>query len=216
VAVDRLVLFVHGLWMPGPESLWFRRRVAELCDARAALFAWRTTAEEPRAVAERLLAAIAQQQPAQLHLVGHSLGGLAVLKFLELHPGQPPGRVVLLGSPTQGSLAAEEFVSRFGVARRMVGPMVREEILAEGARRVRRWADPTRPLGVIAGNRSLGIGRLFARFSEPNDGTVAVRETQLDGAADRITLPVSHLGMMVSPEVASQTAHFLREGRFSL
>jgi hypothetical protein len=98
----------------------------------------------------------------------------------------------------------------------MVGPMVREEILAEGARRVRRWADPARPLGVIAGNRSLGIGRLFARFSEPNDGTVAVRETQLDGAADRITLPVSHLGMMASPEVASQTAHFLREGRFSL
>lgn len=211
-----VVLFVHGLWMPGPESLWFRRRVARLSGAEPALFSWRTTLEQPDAVTDRLTLQVAALRADRLHVVGHSLGGLAVLRWLRRYPEQPAGRVVLLGSPMAGSIAAEEFIQRFGVARQLVGPMVQQEILDEGARRAHRWDFASRQLGTIAGTRSIGIGRFFARFSEPNDGTVAVRETEIAGATDRLSLPVSHLGMMVSAEVAAQTAHFLREGKFSL
>jgi hypothetical protein len=69
---------------------------------------------------------------------------------------------------------------------------------------------------VIAGTRSMGLGRFFAGFREPNDGTVAVRETRIEGATDHVELPVSHMGMMLSARVARHTAHFLRDGRFGL
>jgi pimeloyl-ACP methyl ester carboxylesterase len=211
-----LVLFVHGLWMPGPESALLRRRVARQLGASVDLFAWRTTRESPAVVADRLQDLIRDRAPRRLHLVGHSLGGLAVLQLLARHPEQPPGRVVLLGSPTGGSLSAEQFTARFPPGQRLVGPFLREEVLGRQGGAPRAWAHANRPLGVIAGTRSVGLGRFFAQFDEPNDGTVAVRETAITGAADRLILPVSHFGMLVSRTVAHQTVLFLRDGRFGL
>ena len=48
----------------------------------------------------------------------------------------------------------------------------------------------------------------------PNDGAVAVAETVVEGAADRIELPVSHTGMLLSPAVAREAGRFLARGRF--
>ena len=123
----------------------------------------------------------------------------------------PPGRVVFLGSPLCGSQAARG-LERFGVRPRMIGRLARRNC---SAIELRRWT-ADRPLGVIAGTRPSGLGRLFAGFSEPNDGTVAVRETRIEGAADQLVLPVSHLGMMLSSRVADECGRFLRDGRFSL
>ena len=53
------------------------------------------------------------------------------------------------------------------------------------------------------------------RFAEPNDGSVAVSETRLPGATDHITLPVSHMGMLLSARVARETGGFLVHGHFS-
>ncbi len=52
----------------------------------------------------------AQDVP-ELHFVGHSLGGFVILRALQLTDDLPPGRAVLLGTPLQGSKAAQ------GVAR---------------------------------------------------------------------------------------------------
>jgi len=136
-----------------------------------------------------------------------------LMRLMErLEAGQrPDGRVLLLGSPVCGSAAARS-ASRFGFARPMLGPIVAQELLCE---RQCRWSPPNE-LGIIAGARPMGLGRLFARFDEANDGTVAVRETCVDGATDRIVLPVSHLGMMISGRVVEESARFLRDGRFSL
>jgi hypothetical protein len=49
----------------------------------------------------------------------------------------------------------------------------------------------------------------------PHDGTVAVAETRIEGAADHLVLPVTHLSMLWSAAVADQAVHFLREGRFA-
>ena len=69
-------------------------------------------------------------------------------------------------------------------------------------------------VGSIAGRIPLGIGRLLGPFPEPNDGTVAVAETQIAGLADHIVLPVSHVALLWSSAVAAQTEHFLLHGRF--
>jgi hypothetical protein len=74
---------------------------------------------------------------------------------------------------------------------------------------------PGREIGVIAGTRSVGMGRIFSPdLPRPNDGAVTVAETRLAAACDFIDLPVSHTGMVLSRRVARETGAFLRDGRF--
>ena len=49
------------------------------------------------------------------------------------------------------------------------------------------------PARVIAGTRpSIGLGRLLGRLPGVNDGVVRVEETEIEGMADRVLLPVGH------------------------
>jgi hypothetical protein len=123
----------------------------------------------------------------------------------------PAGRVVLLGSPVQGSAAAR-VAGSFGIGRWLLGPAAARELLVPR----RQEFTSAWEIGTISGTRPMGLGRLLARFDEPNDGTVAVSETRLRAARDELVLPVSHLGMLMSPRVADASGHFLREGRFPL
>jgi pimeloyl-ACP methyl ester carboxylesterase len=150
---------------------------------------------------------VSELQPATLHFVGHSLGGLVLYRFFERYPQQPPGRVVFLGTPSIASRAAAN-VARLP----WLGRCAKEELLT---RHERKWA-VQRELGIIAGTRRVGLGQFIARFDEDCDGTIAVSETQLPGAADHITLPVSHMGMLMSARVAIETGTFLEKGKFSL
>ena len=77
------------------------------------------------------------------------------------------------------------------------------------------WApSPAVAVGVLAGTRSLGLGRVVPDLPRPNDGVVSVAETRLPGAADFIALPVAHSEMLVSRRCAGQIAAFLDTGRF--
>jgi hypothetical protein len=69
---------------------------------------------------------------------------------------------------------------------------------------------------VIAGTRPVGLGHFFTTLDGDHDGTVAVSETRLPGATGFITLPVGHLGLLVSARAASEACRFVEEGRFSL
>ena len=89
----------------------------------------------------------------------------------------PPGRIVFLGSPVQGSSAAQH-LARLPFGRSIMGLTANEVLLAP---RERRWSG-ARDLGVIAGNLPLGLGRLVGPLDGPNDGTVLVDETRLPGA----------------------------------
>jgi len=145
----------------------------------------------------------------QIHWVGHSLGGLVILRMLEREPALPPGRVVLLGVPYgDGYVRRALAASRLGA--RVLGRSISEWIEIKKPENF-----PGREIGVIAGSCSRGLGRLVARgLPAPNDGVVTVAETELAAACDRIVLPVSHSGMLVSRRVARQTGAFLRAGKF--
>ncbi|MGE0581871.1 MAG: esterase/lipase family protein [Steroidobacteraceae bacterium] len=210
------IVFVHGLYMTGAEAAFLRRRLAHELSARTQAFHYRATAEDPDLVADRLARRIAALE-GPVHLVGHSLGGLLILRALERARRRalplPPGRVVLLGSPVAGSDAAATLLRR-PVLRRALGRS--GAVLAAAPAPRAGSACDGREIGVIAGSRPAGLGRFIAHFHEPNDGTVAVRETRYAGAADSIVLPVSHTGMLLSRRVALEAARFLRQGRFSL
>jgi pimeloyl-ACP methyl ester carboxylesterase len=160
-------------------------------------------------VARQLASEIAALEP-PVHLVGHSLGGLMLLKLFELMPEQPPGRVVLLGSPVTGSHAARS-VARWAIGPSLLGQIALAEIVERGPR---QWTLP-RELGVIAGSTSAGLGRIVSDLPEPNDGTVAVEETRIEGMSDHIVLPVTHTGMLASTTVSACIAAFLRTGLFT-
>ncbi|MBS0579862.1 MAG: alpha/beta hydrolase [Proteobacteria bacterium] len=204
------VVYVHGLWMPGDESLMLRRRLAADFGLTLHPFRYLATATMSTITA-RLEGFVRELDLPAVHFVGHSLGGLVIHRFLEQYPGQPPGNAVFLGTPCVGSLAAER-AARFGPVAHLMGRSVAEELLRH---RARHWAQP-RALGIIAGTQSIGMGQLLADFAEANDGTIAVSETRMPGATDHIELPVSHLGMLMSVRVARETGLFLTQGHFSL
>ena len=203
-----ITVLVHGLWMRGVVMELQRRYLARM-GFDVICYSYPTMRRTLTENADRL-AQFARALPApNIHWVGHSLGGLVILRMLEREPALPPGRVVLIGTPYRDSHAGR------ALARRSIG-------MHALGRSMREWLEPRNPMafpgrdiGVIAGSLSAGLGRLVARgLPAPNDGIVTVAETKMDSARDCIVLPVSHTSMLFSRSVARQPAAFLRDGRF--
>jgi pimeloyl-ACP methyl ester carboxylesterase len=207
-----VIVYVHGLWLTGREGGWLRRRLAQDLAAETLAFSYPSVVANATANAQALKEFLAGIRADTLHLVGHSLGGLVILKLFEDAAAAqlPAGRVVLLGSPLRGSRVAEG-LGRMPFGRKILGLSVAEELLAP---RERQW-NRSRDLGVIAGDLGIGLGRLVGTRGVPSDGTILVEETQLDGAADRVVLRVSHTGMLFSAAVARAAGVFLSTGRFA-
>jgi pimeloyl-ACP methyl ester carboxylesterase len=203
------IVIVHGLWMTGLELGVLQHRLRVDHAFEPSIFSYPSITGSMAEHVASLRAYVQAHKCERLHFVGHSLGGIVVLKMLEASDDIPPGRVVCLGSPMQGSCAVTGF-ARWPFARAALGAAICEEVLAT---KPRHW-DGRRDVGIIAGSLCIGLGRMFADFQEPSDGTLLVSETKLDGAKDHIVMPVSHTGMVFSADVAAQIAKFLREGRF--
>jgi pimeloyl-ACP methyl ester carboxylesterase len=202
------VVLIHGLWMTGAELLPLGRRL-ECRGLRTHLFRYSPTGATPQAHARELAACAQRQGPGPVHWVAHSYGGIVALHCLALGESLPPGRIVLIGSPVRGSAPAR-CLADWPVTRRWFGDTLEQGLLG-GAPEL----TGDREVAVIAGDHALGLGGLFAGFDEPHDGTVAVAETVLEGAADRIVLPHSHFGLVFAAEVAEAVARFLRTGRLT-
>jgi pimeloyl-ACP methyl ester carboxylesterase len=141
-------------------------------------------------------------------IVAHSLGGLVVLNMLALAPDPRIRRIVLMGSPTAGSHCAAVLMRTPALAS-IVGRSLKD---AAGKA---AWEIPAGvEVGVLAGDSGFGLGRLIPGLAKPNDGTVAVAETNLPGCSDAIVLPLNHSEMLLSRLCAEQVMSFLKVGRF--
>lgn len=157
------------------------------------------------------------QPDTPINLVGHSLGGLVIRHFLA-NFGQvwQIGRCVTLGTPHQGSVCAN-------YANKLLPPLVRRAY--PNALDGQCVALPDNiELGIIAGNRPLGLGLPILTYHNKrhqlmsddctSDGTVYLSETYLPQAKDHIVLPVSHTGLLTDTTAAKQVIYFLEHGRF--
>jgi hypothetical protein len=210
--VSTVVVYVHGLWLTGLEGGSLRRRLARDLNADTRTFRYPSVTADISTNARALGRFLGALDADTLHLVGHSLGGVVIKKLFEMGEGDrlPPGRLVFMGSPLNGSRAALN-LARVPFGKMLVGRGVREELLRP---RERRW-NGHRELGVIAGNLSVGLGRLVGVFGAPSDGTIFVEETRLAGIAQHLVVPVSHIGLPYSKLVAAQAGAFLRCGKFA-
>jgi pimeloyl-ACP methyl ester carboxylesterase len=205
-SVDAVVL-VHGLWMHGLVFLPQRHALQQRGFAGRA-FSYRSLQRGLDDNARALAAFIGEIDAPRIHLVGHSLGGLVACTTLAHYPDKRIRRAVLMGSPYGDCHAARMLLQTPGLAT-VVG------------RSMRDWLDQSPPviapefeIGVLAGNRSLGLGRLIPGLPQPNDGVVALAETRIADARDSIVLPVAHSQMLVSAACNAQVAAFLKSGRF--
>jgi len=208
-----VIVYVHGLWQRGGEALWLRKRLTRAVGAEALAFSYPSVAADATANVRLLFEFLSGISADTLHLVGHSLGGLMIVKLFEdlaeADARVPPGRIVLMGSPVRGSRTAQN-LARLRFGRKIMGRSVDQELLQP---RDRTWTS-ARELGVIAGNSGVGLGRLVGPLGAPSDGTVTVEETRIEGAADHIVIRTGHTGMLFSAAVASQAGAFLCTGRF--
>ncbi|MDP1982988.1 MAG: alpha/beta fold hydrolase [Sulfuritalea sp.] len=205
------VILVHGLWTPAavlmPQGHWLRGR-----GYHTLRFGYPSVRATLSQNAQALRRYIAKASGTDLHLVGHSLGGLVILDMLRQDADPRLRRVVLLGTPCNDSHCARRLARVAGLPA-LLGRSIGEWLSrGPGATVAPR---STVAVGVLAGTRSVGLGRVVRSLPRPNDGVVTVAEARLPGAADFIALPVAHSEMLASRLCAAQIAAFLETGRFA-
>ena len=201
------IVFIHGLWMNGMEMSLLQHRFRQ-SGYQTSRFQYKTVRQSPTENASRLAEHINRLSADRLHFICHSLGGLVLRHYLFNHQPGVRGRTVMLGTPNQSSKAAHQ-LSRFRLTAALLGKSTDQGLL--GA--VPDW-DATHELGIIAGDLRLGMGMIIPGIPKPNDGTVTIEETKLEGMQDHITLPVSHFGMLFAESVFRQSKHFIEHGCF--
>ena len=151
--------------------------------------------------------------PAVIHFVTHSLGGIVVRKaFNESRPANL-GRVVMLSPPNRGSDVADKlkgwwfYIWLNGPAGMQLSTAVDSVPNQLGS--------VDYPVGVITGDRHAFFDAWFS-FLIPgrDDGKVSVERTKVDGMSDFLVVHKSHPFIMNSDYVMAETIHFLTYGIF--
>ena len=156
----------------------------------------------------------AEQVDGPIHFVAHSMGGLLTRAYLGKYRPRRLGRVVMLGTPNQGSEIAD-LLKDLKLYRAYFGPAGQQLTTARHQAQA-RLPPVDYPVGVIAGNRSVyPISSAFV-LPRPNDGRVSVENTKLEGMTDHLVIGASHPRLTRSPIAIRQTIAFLRDGRFVL
>ncbi|HZR67477.1 MAG TPA: alpha/beta fold hydrolase [Burkholderiales bacterium] len=200
------VVLLHGLWM-NRFAMHYLVHALGRAGFRASAMGYRSASETLEQHVTRLARRVAATEGERVHLAGHSLGGLVILRYLQRAPDPRVRRAVLLGAPVSGCLMAERLGSKaaflLGASASAWRPPLDTSL------------DARFEVGVVAGTRPFGLARLLVRLPHPSDGVVCLEETRLPGMRDHVTLPVSHSAMLISAQVARHAAAFLREGRFA-
>ncbi len=151
--------------------------------------------------------------PAHIHFVTHSLGGIVIRMAIKQNWPEKLGRVVMLSPPNRGSDAVDDLKDRWYYSW-INGPAGQELSTSEDST-PNQLGPVDYPVGVIMGDRHAFFDTwLLAMFQGANDGKVSVEGAKLDGMADFMVVHESHPYIMKSELVQFQTIQFLNNGLF--
>lgn len=200
------VVLVPGIGFGGSELLFLAR-----CLRRRGYVVkifwknpWRCSLS---ASADKLYSLLMTWQIEKIHLVAHSLGGFVVLQLLQDYPHLPVERVVFLGVPLSGCLAAQR-VSSIPGGRWLLG-----KALSSVCWNSSLSFPPKVEVGAIAGKLNLFLGFLLCPRKQ-NDTLVCVEETYHPDLRSSCVLTVSHTSMLFSKKVIDYVKRFLDRGTF--
>lgn len=205
------VILLHGVLMNALEMLYLKRQLEKQGFTVHSLSydsVKYSISENTHFLYEKILSL----NCSKLHIVAHSLGGIMTMHLLEKYPDLAVARVVMLGTPINGSYAAKK-ISRWKV----VGQLLTNS-MADGLRGDHAFQGSSRcEIGMIAGNikSPMGLGILLGRLPEENDGTVLLSETKHPVISEHLEVKKSHTGLVFSRMVGKLVANFLRTGQFS-
>jgi pimeloyl-ACP methyl ester carboxylesterase len=212
-ATDReVVVLLHGL---GRNNMAMWRLTHRLEDAgfHVVRVGYSSLDLSPREILEEVSSQIdncCSGHDKTVHYVGHSLGGLLIRAYLQERRPDNLGRVVLLGTPNQGTPIVDYFRDHWWM--RLLGPTT-NALGTDSESFPSSLEPPWYPVGVIAGVTKMDINEPWLPGAD--DGLVTVEATRLEGMSDFIVMNTGHAFMRYDPEVARQTISFLKEGEFA-
>ena len=212
------VALLHGIgqqpWAMGTLQRAFTRRRWRVLN-----IGYRSRRAPMAALADEVVAALQARdgdssREAPMHLVGFSMGGLIARAAVAKSPPHHLGRMVLIGTPANGSEVAD-LLSGNRLYRRWFGP-AGGELTTTSAQRLADALFPGMPpcdIGVIAGQTSLDPLSWWT-LPRPNDGKVTVASTRFPGMRDHAVVAHAHAMLPHSREVAQLAIRFLERGTF--
>lgn len=208
----RVVVLQHGLW----RSSWALTRMQRTLEAHGFevhnLDYPSTMArieDHTAALRDGVEAVFAQGPVDELSFVGHSLGGLVIEEYLRSGKARQPVACVYVATPHRGAMLCD-LRKHWFLFRLAMGSKAALQLSPGDA-----FHQQPLPLAAISGTIVGDIGEGNAWIPGRDDGTVAVGEAVLPGAAATVTLACGHTRLAYAPETARQVLTFLRTRAFA-
>lgn len=199
------IILVHGMGRTPLSMLVLRHRL-RAAGLSPKLFGYAATFESFEHCLGRLIAHVRKTTAGRPYaLVGHSLGAVLIRAALPQLDENPPAACFFLAPPAEAPQAAQYFAGS-PLYKRLMGEM--GQLLAD-KEFMASLPVPEVPTRVYAGTGGFK-GKLSPFGGEPNDGILALKETQGPLPVPPIPVPATHTFIMNSREVADDIANTLR------
>lgn len=152
-----------------------------------------------------------QQEYSNVSFVGFSMGGLIIRAYLHKYKISNLGKVVLVGTPNQGSEVAD-FLKNNKLYQKLYGP-AGQQLITEQEEFSEIFGSVYYECGIIAGSLPLDPCFVFMR-GKPNDGKVTVESTKIENMRDHVIVKVPHWYQSRSKKIWFNILHFLKHSSF--
>jgi pimeloyl-ACP methyl ester carboxylesterase len=197
---DQAIVLVHGLWM----SRWCFISIANHFKKegyRIYRFGYKSTTRPFEFNKQKLQAFVNSRKEQTVHLVVHSMGGILSMRTLPVIKKQ--GKLIMLGSPVNGSQAAQEMGRK-----KWTSWMLKhaKEPLENGVVNPQVFRSSLMIAGI---SNRVGIARIVTKLPKPNDGTVALVETQAEWINHHQNMKTNHFSMLFHKKIKQKMSDFL-------
>lgn len=195
----KTVILIHGLHMHSLSLSLMKKTLQKLDNVNIQAFNYNSLLFDFSIIKKLHLFVNQFDINDEIVLVGHSMGGLIARLYLTQHQPKREIKLITLGTPHYGSEVAK--VINKTPLKIFLGTSGKSGIIDE----IPSWGAEYKMI-CIAGIKKFGIVKLFLpHLSDPNDGTVFVKEAILENAHEKIILEdIHHIQLITNQQVINE------------